>query len=109
MPDPDRTPGGGTPTGVALGALARAAAALDSIAAEAVNGGRAADDATTAAATKLGCWETANALRAALTEWHEQVAALNGRLGQEAGMMRQTHANYAGVEGAIAESFGGGR
>ncbi|GHH58576.1 hypothetical protein GCM10018781_00190 [Kitasatospora indigofera] len=102
MADPDA----GT-TGVAPSALDKAALALDSIATESTAAGKTADDSTGAAASKLSGWDTANSLRAALTEWHEQVSTLNTRLNQEAGMMRQTHTNYVGIDSVLAQSFGG--
>ncbi|MGW4896810.1 hypothetical protein ACWEQL_31810 [Kitasatospora sp. NPDC004240] len=95
----------GPNTQVSTGALDRAATALDGIAGDSTAAGRSADDPTNAAAGGLGNWETATALRAALVEWHEQVSTLNGRLNQEAGMMRQTHTNYLNVEHGVATSF----
>ncbi|WP_327681983.1 hypothetical protein [Kitasatospora sp. NBC_00458] len=89
-------------------ALDKAATALGGIADDSTAAGRAADESTAAAATKLSGWDTAAALRAALREWHEQVSQLNGRLNQEAGMMRQTHTNYLDVEHGIAATFTGG-
>ena len=94
-------------TGVTPGALDRAATALDGIAADSTAAGKAADGSTGTAASGLSGWDTANALRSALTEWHEQVSALNGRLDQEAAMMRQTHTNYLGIDSTLATSFGG--
>lgn len=35
------------------------------------------------------------------------MSQLNGRINQEAGMMRQTHSNYLNVEHGIATSFTG--
>ncbi|MED7950539.1 MULTISPECIES: hypothetical protein [unclassified Streptomyces] len=113
MADPDlksgqgQGPGGGTPTKVSTAAIDRAATALDGIAGDSTAAGRTADEATGAAAAGLSGWDTAAALRGALREWHEQVSQLNGRLNQEAGMMRQTHTNYLDVEHGIATSFTG--
>ncbi|MFE6750141.1 WXG100 family type VII secretion target [Kitasatospora purpeofusca] len=110
MADPDlklgQGPGGG-PTKVSTGALDKAATALDGIATDSTAAGRTADESTEAAAGRLSGWDTAAALRGAVKEWHEQVSQLNGRLNQEAGMMRQTHTNYLNVEHGIASSFGG--
>ncbi|GAA1394307.1 hypothetical protein GCM10009639_28300 [Kitasatospora putterlickiae] len=111
MADPDlklgQGPGGGGPTKVSTAALDKAATALDGIANDSTAAGKAADESTEAAASKLSGWDTASALRGALKEWHEQVSQLNGRLNQEAGMMRQTHTNYLSVEHGIATSFTG--
>ncbi|MBP0450157.1 MULTISPECIES: hypothetical protein [unclassified Kitasatospora] len=107
MADPDAKPGG-VPTQVSTGALDKAATSLDGIANDSTAAGKTADEGTAAAATQLSGWDTAGALRGALQEWHEQVAQLNGRLNQEAGMMRQTHTNYVSVEHGIASSFTGG-
>ncbi|MFG3053933.1 hypothetical protein ACGFZP_23670 [Kitasatospora sp. NPDC048239] len=107
MADPDAK-GGGSQTGVAPTALDKAATALDGIANDSTAAGKTADESTAAAAGKLSGWESAGALRGALQEWHEQVAQLNGRLNQEAGMMRQTHLNYVSVEHGVAASFGKG-
>ncbi|MFJ3790925.1 WXG100 family type VII secretion target [Kitasatospora sp. NPDC090091] len=107
MAVPDAPPGG-VSTRVSTAALDRAAVSLGAIADDSTAAGRAADDSTGSAASKLGGWDTAEALRGALREWHEQVAQLNGRLNQEAGMMRQTHTNYLSVEHGIAASFPGG-
>ncbi|MFF2352363.1 hypothetical protein ACFVVL_21580 [Kitasatospora sp. NPDC058115] len=90
-------------------ALDKAATSLDGIANDSTAAGKTADESTeaAAAAAKLSGWDSATALRGALKEWHEQVSQLNGRLNQEAGMMRQTHSNYLNVEQGIATSFTG--
>ncbi|MER5354394.1 hypothetical protein ABT093_29200 [Kitasatospora sp. NPDC002551] len=110
MADPDlklgQGPAGG-PTKVSTAAIDKAATSLDGIANDSTAAGKTADESTEAAASKLSGWDTATALRGALKEWHEQVSQLNGRINQEAGMMRQTHSNYLSVEHGIATSFTG--
>ncbi|MFD0277745.1 hypothetical protein ACFVHB_28060 [Kitasatospora sp. NPDC127111] len=101
-----------TPTGAGGGefsvnsqAMHGAQTALNGMALDSKNIGALADESTNAAAAAHQGWQTAGALRAALTEWHEQVDQLTARLHQNSAAMEQTTLNYHTTNQSIADSL----
>ncbi|MFJ6623455.1 hypothetical protein ACIQOW_38550 [Kitasatospora sp. NPDC091335] len=88
-------------------AMNGAVAALNGMALNNPTVGAVADESTNAAATAHSGWDTAGALRAALAEWHKQVAELTARLNQNSAAMEQTNLNYHSTNFSIADAMNG--
>ncbi|MCG6498820.1 hypothetical protein [Kitasatospora sp. A2-31] len=86
-------------------AMSGAQSALNGMALDSKTIGATADESTGAAAAAHKGWDTAGALRAALTEWHEQVDQLTARLHQNSAAMQQTTLNYHTTNQSIADSL----
>ncbi|MFD0258949.1 hypothetical protein ACFVH7_11840 [Kitasatospora indigofera] len=99
------TPAGGGQFSVHTQAMGGAQSALNGMALDSKNIGALADESTNSAAAAHKGWETAGALRAALTEWHEQVDQLTARLHQNSAAMQQTTLNYHNTNQSIADSM----
>ncbi|WP_406194602.1 hypothetical protein OH807_05535 [Kitasatospora sp. NBC_01560] len=99
------TPAGGEAFTVNGPAMNSAQTALNGMALDSKNIGALADESTNAAAAAHQGWDTAGALRAALTEWHEQVDQLTARLHQNSAAMQQTTLNYHTTNQSIADSL----
>ncbi|MEV0531864.1 hypothetical protein [Kitasatospora sp. NPDC050463] len=86
-------------------AMNGAQSALNGMALDSRTIGALADESTNAAAAAHKGWDTAGAMRAALTEWHEQVDQLTARLHQNSAAMQQTTFNYHTTNQSIADSL----
>ncbi|MFF2040338.1 hypothetical protein ACFVVX_07930 [Kitasatospora sp. NPDC058170] len=89
-------------------ALNSAQTALNGMALDSANIGALANESTETAAQGHRGWDTAAALRASLTEWHEQVEALTARLHKNSAAMQQTSLNYQSTDGFLADPFKAG-
>ncbi|MEV7184683.1 hypothetical protein [Kitasatospora sp. NPDC093102] len=90
---------------VDIGALRNAETAVNGMALNSTTTGKTADEATNAAASAHQSWDTAGALRDALSEWHHQMDQLIGRLRQDSVAMEQTVSNYSSTDLSIADAM----
>ncbi|WP_109451212.1 hypothetical protein [Streptomyces sp. ICBB 8177] len=105
-----RFPAPGSMKNLASSPAAKKAAvtALHGLATDLKTDGSSADSATHEAVAGLKGWETAAGLSDALTEWHRQVATLNGRFTAAQRALSGTNTLFGDNDGATASSFGTG-
>lgn len=102
------SPGGARDLASSPAAKAAAVTALHGLETDLKTDGSGADSATHEAVAGLKGWETAAGLSDALTEWHRQVAALNGRFTAARRALSGTNTLFGDNDGATASSFGSG-